>query len=94
MRGVVWCPHLRTGIFLARANGKTFWTGNTGIPEQGGANNDIFDQATKAALNLSTAMGSDLRSATVQVGKALNDPVKGCRRCPRWAFRSPRSRRP
>lgn len=75
--GVVWCPHLRTGIFLARANGKTFWTGNTGIQNKAGANNDIFDQATKAALNLSTAMGSDLQSATVQVGKALNDPVKG-----------------
>ena len=38
---------------------------------------DIFDQATKAALNLSTAMHGDLQGATVQVGKALNDPIKG-----------------
>ena len=37
----------------------------------------VFDQATQAALNLSVAMGSDLQSATVQVGKALNDPIKG-----------------
>lgn len=49
----------------------------TGIQNKAGANNDVFDQATKAALNLSTAMGSDLQGATVQVGKALNDPVKG-----------------
>jgi hypothetical protein len=25
--GIVWFPHLRTGILLARCNGRTFWTG-------------------------------------------------------------------
>jgi len=25
--GIVWSPHLRTGILLARCNGRTFWTG-------------------------------------------------------------------
>jgi hypothetical protein len=34
-------------------------------------------QATEAILNLATAMGTDLQSAAVLVGKALNDPVKG-----------------
>jgi hypothetical protein len=28
-RGIVWCPRVRTGIFLARCHGKTFWTGNS-----------------------------------------------------------------
>lgn len=38
---------------------------------------DTFPQATEAVLNLSTAMGTDLNSAALQVGKALQDPVKG-----------------
>lgn len=73
--GVVWCPHLRTGIFMARANGKTFWTGNTNIKNVG--KNRIFDQATKSALDMSVALGVDLQGATIQIGKALNDPIKG-----------------
>jgi phage-related minor tail protein len=36
-----------------------------------------FDDATAAVLDLSTAMGTDLNSASVQLGKALNDPIKG-----------------
>lgn len=27
--GVVWCPSLRTGTWMARRNGSTYWTGNT-----------------------------------------------------------------
>ena len=42
-----------------------------------GKGNDIFDQGTKAALNMSVALGSDLQGATIQIGKALNDPIKG-----------------
>lgn len=49
----------------------------TNIRNQSGKNNDVFNQATKSALNLSVAMGEDLQSATVQIGKALNDPIKG-----------------
>lgn len=33
--------------------------------------------ATKAILDISTAMGTDLKGAAIQVGKALNDPIKG-----------------
>lgn len=47
------------------------------IHNQVGKNNDIFDQATKATLDLSVSMGTDLHSASILVGKALNDPVKG-----------------
>lgn len=38
---------------------------------------DVFPQAQKAVLDLASAMGTDLKSASVQVGKALNDPLKG-----------------
>lgn len=36
-----------------------------------------FKEATLSALNMSTVMGTDLQSSVVQVGKALNDPIKG-----------------
>lgn len=42
-----------------------------------GKGNDIFNQATRATLDMSVALGEDLQSATIQVGKALNDPIKG-----------------
>jgi lambda family phage tail tape measure protein len=38
---------------------------------------DTFPKATEAVLNLATAMHTDLNSAAVQVGKALNDPILG-----------------
>jgi hypothetical protein len=36
-----------------------------------------FKGATQAILDVSQAMGTDLQSSAVQVGKALNDPVAG-----------------
>lgn len=38
---------------------------------------DTFPQATAAVLNMSTALHEDLQSASIQVGKALQDPVNG-----------------
>lgn len=38
---------------------------------------DEFKRATMAVLDLSTAMGQDLKSSAIQVGKALNDPKVG-----------------
>lgn len=49
----------------------------TQIRNAAGAGNDIFNQTTKAALDLSVAMGQDMQSSVVQLGKALNDPIKG-----------------
>jgi hypothetical protein len=49
----------------------------TKIRNEAGRGNDIFDQATKAALDLSVAWGTDMHSASITVGKALNDPIKG-----------------
>lgn len=36
-----------------------------------------FDRAQQAAVDMATRMGTDLQSAAVMVGKALNDPIKG-----------------
>jgi myosin heavy subunit len=38
---------------------------------------EAFDRAQQSALDLSTRMGGDLKGAAVQLGKALNDPVRG-----------------
>lgn len=48
-----------------------------------GKGNDIFDQALAASLDLSAAMGTDLQSAVSQVGKALEDPLRGVTRLER-----------
>lgn len=38
---------------------------------------DIFPQATEIILDMSQALGQDLKSSAIQVGKALQDPVLG-----------------
>ena len=38
---------------------------------------DVFPQAMEAALNMSVALGTDLQSAVIMVGKALQDPERG-----------------
>jgi hypothetical protein len=53
------------------------------VRNEAGKGNAIFDQATKAAVDLAAGMAAasggqlDLRSSTTLVGKALNDPIKG-----------------
>jgi hypothetical protein len=47
------------------------------IRDEVGKGNDIFTQATTVALDMSVAMGQDLQSSVVQIGKALNDPIAG-----------------
>jgi hypothetical protein len=49
----------------------------TKVRNEAGKGNDIFNQGTEAALNLSAALGTDLQAATLLVGKALNDPIGG-----------------
>lgn len=43
----------------------------------GNVQGPIFDRAQKAIVNLSAALGQDLQSASIKVGRALNDPIKG-----------------
>jgi hypothetical protein len=38
---------------------------------------DVFPQATETMLNMSQAMGQDIKSSAIQLGKALNDPIAG-----------------
>jgi hypothetical protein len=47
------------------------------IRNEAGKGNKVFDEATKAALNLSVGLGRDLTGTAIQVGKALNDPIRG-----------------
>ena len=41
--------------------------------------NEQFPKAQQAILDLSARLGTDLKSSALQVGKALNDPIKGIR---------------
>ncbi len=43
----------------------------------GNVSGDVFDGAQLAAVNLSARLEQDLQSSAIQLGKALNDPVKG-----------------
>ena len=47
------------------------------IRNEVGNDNDIFNQSTKALVDMSVAMGQDPKTAAIQLGKALNDPVAG-----------------
>ena len=38
---------------------------------------DVFPDAIETVLNMSTAMGTDMQSSVIQLGKALNDPIAG-----------------
>jgi len=38
---------------------------------------DVFPTATQAILDMSQALGQDLNSSAMQLGKALNDPIQG-----------------
>lgn len=42
-----------------------------------GEGNDIFTRANDAMVDMSVVMGSDAKSAALQLGKALNDPIRG-----------------
>jgi acid phosphatase family membrane protein YuiD len=46
------------------------------IRNEAGKNNDIFNRATQAAADLSVQFGG-MDGASKQLGKALNDPIKG-----------------
>lgn len=58
-------------------NGSNLLLTFTKVRNEVGKGNDIFDQATASALDMSVALGQDMKSSAMLVGKALNDPVKG-----------------
>jgi hypothetical protein len=47
------------------------------IRNEAGKGNDVFDQSVSVLTDLATKMGTDPKKAAIQLGKALNDPVKG-----------------
>ncbi|HEU0193322.1 MAG TPA: hypothetical protein VFQ71_03930 [Gaiellales bacterium] len=49
----------------------------TKVQNQAGKGNDIFTQATKIMTDMSVALGQDMKTSAIQVGKALNDPIRG-----------------
>ena len=49
----------------------------TNVRNEVGKGNDIFNQATQTVTDMSTALGQDTKSSAIQLGKALNDPIKG-----------------
>jgi len=49
----------------------------TNIKNAAGEGNDIFNQTTKAAVDMSVAMGTEVTGASKILGKSLNDPLKG-----------------
>lgn len=49
----------------------------TNVRNEVGKGNNIFDQATKTMLDMSVALGQDTKSSAIQLGKALNDPIRG-----------------
>jgi 3D (Asp-Asp-Asp) domain-containing protein len=49
----------------------------TNVRNEVGRNNDIFNQAIPVITDMSVALGKDLNGTAIQVGKALQDPIKG-----------------
>src|SRR4029077_17451193 len=49
----------------------------TKVQNKVGKGNDIFNRATKTMLDMSVALGQDTKTSAIQLGKALNNPIKG-----------------
>jgi len=49
----------------------------TKVRDEAGRGNDVFSQATQTMTDMSAALGQDMKSSAIQLGKALNDPIKG-----------------
>jgi hypothetical protein len=47
------------------------------VRDEVGRGNNVFTRATTVANDMSVALGKDLNSSVIQIGKALNDPIKG-----------------
>lgn len=49
----------------------------TNVRNELGAGNDVFRQASDAALDMSVALGEDMQASAMRLGKALNEPIEG-----------------
>lgn len=55
----------------------------TQISNEAGKGGAVFDRTTKLAADMSTALGTDIKSSALMLGKALNDPAAGLSRLTR-----------
>lgn len=58
-------------------NGQNLLLTFANIRNEVGEGNDVFDRATKIMVDMSVALGQDMKSGAIQLGKALDDPIKG-----------------
>jgi hypothetical protein len=63
----------QTDAVLQSTKGVAF----TNVRNEVGEGNDIFSQATETLLDMSVALGTEPKQAAIQLGKALNDPIRG-----------------
>src|SRR6266511_1049998 len=49
----------------------------TNVRNEAGKGNDVFTQSTKILTDMSVALGQEMPKSAIQLGKALNDPIKG-----------------
>ncbi len=49
----------------------------TNLRNGAGENEKIFDRTVESMVDMARAMGTDARGAALQLGKAINDPVRG-----------------
>lgn len=76
--GLARALQLKTGVDdEVTKSGENLLLTFTGIRNEVGAGNDIFTQTTKIMTDMSVALGQDTKSSAIQLGKALNDPIKG-----------------
>ena len=64
--GVVFCPTVSTGCFVARRNGKVFITGNSGFPKSMDISKSIESKLTNGSAN--TQSFKDLKGTKVESG--------------------------
>jgi hypothetical protein len=68
----------KTGIDdEAVAAGENMLLTFTNVRNEVGKGNDVFTQAAGTMTDMSVALGQDMTTSALQLGKALNDPVKG-----------------
>jgi hypothetical protein len=61
----------------AIASGANLLLTFTEVQNRVGKGNDIFNQATDVMTDMSAALGQDMPASAMQLGKALNDPIRG-----------------
>jgi hypothetical protein len=49
----------------------------TNVRNEAGKGNDIFNQTTSIMTDMAAVLGTDASGSAIQLGKALNDPIKG-----------------